>query len=591
VKKFLLTCIAAITLTAGLGFNAPAATAMSCESMNYYYGIALLRGDTLGQNFWLSEIPRCPRQGTDSGAGANNDMYSFIAHNRSSTSLLAAWRWRADYSSIASPNQPAAVVRAYVRDHLDWPYVECSIMYPAESCILSGLTTGTAYRVDLTEVTRVNGSNSNWIFQSSSYATPGDIEPDTSPDPPTIVTVMPGSQSLNVEWRNAGFTGVGTPIESGVRAYTTSGVTTGRSCAVSSGPTTCTITGLVNGTTYVLMPYMTNSAGSSSGPDAQVGTPVGATQTVAWAPTNTSALTTASPLTPNALATTNGDGAISYSVVDAGTTGCVVNASTAILTFSSAGTCQVRATADATATYSPGTSTKTFTITAPVGGGSSGGGSGGSSSGGSSSGGSSSGGSSSGGSSSGGGGSLHEILSVRPASGPVGGGNTIALVGYGFTGVREVRIGDKLCQYTFVNDAHIDVVVPPGERVGPADVSVVLPPAVGRAFAPGGYVFVTLSSVPTAVTPIQASSSPSSAVPTPAVVALARPQAVVAGTQAKIIPAIGALTTSIQKKVGARWVTVRKVTQPVSVTFPRGTYRVVSKLRDGAAVQRGFAIR
>lgn len=93
-------------------------------------------------------------------------------------------------------------------------------------------------------------------------------------------------------------------------------------------------------------------------------------QSVTWSPTNRNVQTTASPLTPNVLASTTGDGAITYAVTNAGTTNCSVNPTTAVLTFTSAGTCQVTATAAQTAVYSEGASTPvSFTITAPSGGG------------------------------------------------------------------------------------------------------------------------------------------------------------------------------------------------------------------------------
>ena len=125
------------------------------------------------------------------------------------------------------------------------------------------------------------------------------------------------------------------------------------------------------------------------------------------------------------------------------------------------------------------------------GGGSSGGGGGGGSSGGGGGGGGG-GGSSDGG---GGGGSDHEITSVQPASGPIGGGNTISVVGFGFTGASAALIGGKAASFRVVNDARVDVVVPPGDALGSADVSIVLSPTIGRAFAPGGYVYVSGAAV------------------------------------------------------------------------------------------------
>ena len=90
-----------------------------------------------------------------------------------------------------------------------------------------------------------------------------------------------------------------------------------------------------------------------------------ANQSIAWAPTTTIS-TTQSPLTPSTLASALGSATISYSVVSAGATGCSVNSATAVLTYSAAGTCTIRATAAATASYNAGTRDVSFTITAPT---------------------------------------------------------------------------------------------------------------------------------------------------------------------------------------------------------------------------------
>lgn len=74
-------------------------------------------------------------------------------------------------------------------------------------------------------------------------------------------------------------------------------------------------------------------------------------QTITWAPTNTTTNVGSSPLTPNDLArvTTpaSGSGAISYSVESEGATGCSVDSSTGVITYTAVGTCVVRATAAA----------------------------------------------------------------------------------------------------------------------------------------------------------------------------------------------------------------------------------------------------
>ena len=78
---------------------------------------------------------------------------------------------------------------------------------------------------------------------------------------------------------------------------------------------------------------------------------VASSQTIAWSPTNTTGAVGDSPLTPNNLATVttpaSGGGAISYSVVSQGGSGCTVNSSTGVISYTAAGTCVVRATAAA----------------------------------------------------------------------------------------------------------------------------------------------------------------------------------------------------------------------------------------------------
>ncbi len=88
-------------------------------------------------------------------------------------------------------------------------------------------------------------------------------------------------------------------------------------------------------------------------------------QTITWAPT-TSISTTQSPLTPSASATALGGLAVTYSVQSAGTTGCTVNSSTGVLTYSAAGSCTVRASTVSNGSYNAGLLDKVFTITAPV---------------------------------------------------------------------------------------------------------------------------------------------------------------------------------------------------------------------------------
>lgn len=87
-------------------------------------------------------------------------------------------------------------------------------------------------------------------------------------------------------------------------------------------------------------------------------------QTLTWTPTNLAMDT--SPGTPNNLASTSGDGPITYSVVDPGNSGCSVNANTGVITYYASGTCKVRATAAATANYSSAYVERIFTLSVPA---------------------------------------------------------------------------------------------------------------------------------------------------------------------------------------------------------------------------------
>lgn len=127
---------------------------------------------------------------------------------------------------------------------------------------------------------------------------------------------------------------------------------------------------------------------------------------------------------------------------------------------------------DVVATTPGGTATLASSFTYQASGGGGGGGGGSSSS-----------------SSSSGGGSLQAITEVRPAFGPVSGGNLVAIIGYGFTGATSVTIGGKAASFRVVNDATVEVTMPAAAAPGSADVAVNLTPERGRAFAPGGYVY------------------------------------------------------------------------------------------------------
>ena len=129
---------------------------------------------------------------------------------------------------------------------------------------------------------------------------------------------------------------------------------------ISIAGTTLTVAG--GGTSVITATFTpTDSTNYNSATTTMTVTVSAGTQTVTWAPT-TALLTTASPATPSAAATALGSAIISYAVTSAGTTGCSVNSSTGAITFTTAGSCVVTATAAVTADYLTATKAVTFVI-------------------------------------------------------------------------------------------------------------------------------------------------------------------------------------------------------------------------------------
>jgi hypothetical protein len=181
------------------------------------------------------------------------------------------------------------------------------------------------------------------------------------PDAPVISSVTAGNAQVVVVWSAPANNGAA--ISDYVVQYSTSSSDNYTTFADgTSTSTSATVTGLTNGTAYYFKVAATNSVGTGSNSAASAAaTPTLPTQTVTWSPTT--ALTTAqSPNTPLA-PSSSGDGAITYAVLSAGTTGCTIDALTGVLFFTTAGNCVVRATAATTSNYLTGYIDATFTVT------------------------------------------------------------------------------------------------------------------------------------------------------------------------------------------------------------------------------------
>ena len=128
------------------------------------------------------------------------------------------------------------------------------------------------------------------------------------------------------------------------------------------------ITGLTSNQTYYYQVVGTNGAGVSAYGAVTAATPVPprSAQSITWSPTASAMLPPWGPFTPSTSASTTDSASITYSVVSgAGTTSdcAIVNSSSPSVTVTTAGTCQVRASAAQTALHFSATKDVTFTFT------------------------------------------------------------------------------------------------------------------------------------------------------------------------------------------------------------------------------------
>ena len=222
------------------------------------------------------------------------------------------------------------------------------------SAVVSTLTKAASF-----SITDTAGNAQTTLVGSTQSVT---VTRNGEPDAPVISSVTAGNAQVAVAWGAPATNG--TAISDYVVQYSTS--SSGSYTTFADGlstSTSATVTGLTNGTAYYFKVAATNSVGTGSDSAASAAsTPTLSTQTVTWSPST--ALTTAqSPNTPLA-ASSSGDGAITYTVTSVGTTGCTIDSSTRELTFTTAGSCVVRATAATTSNYLAGYIDATFTVTA-----------------------------------------------------------------------------------------------------------------------------------------------------------------------------------------------------------------------------------
>jgi hypothetical protein len=119
------------------------------------------------------------------------------------------------------------------------------------TCTVTGLTNGTSYTFRVRAFNAVG--QSPWSAWSNAVV-PGDV-----PSPPLNVSATAADSSANVSWQ--------APLSSGASAITSYVVTSspdGQTCTWTSGPLSCTVSGLTNGTPYSFTVVAINGIGPST---------------------------------------------------------------------------------------------------------------------------------------------------------------------------------------------------------------------------------------------------------------------------------------------------------------------------------------
>jgi len=127
----------------------------------------------------------------------------------------------------------------------------CTVNAPATSCTISGLTNGTGYT--FTVVATSSAGNSSPSSASTSVSPQA-----TVPSAPTNVTAASGDGQATISWTTPSSDG-GASIDGYIVTASPGGLT----CTAVAPDTTCTITGLTNGTSYTFTVVASNNIGAS----------------------------------------------------------------------------------------------------------------------------------------------------------------------------------------------------------------------------------------------------------------------------------------------------------------------------------------